>query len=29
MPEVVIQENDELVVFGLTKDVERFIDING
>jgi hypothetical protein len=26
---VVIQENDELVVFGLTKDVERFIDING
>lgn len=29
MPDVVIQENDELVVFGLTKDVERFIDING
>ncbi len=29
MPDVIIQENDELVVFGLTKDVERFIDING
>ncbi len=29
MPNVIIEENDELVVFGLTKDVERFIDING
>ena len=29
MPDVIIEENDELVVFGLTKDVERFIDING
>ena len=28
MPDVIIQESYELVVFGLTKDVERFIDIN-